>query len=624
MNQIDRSRPLSADRQAGTTLIVALVLILLASLLAVFAMNVGIFAQRTSAADLRARAVHQTLEAALSQGIEYVKNNRTIFDPTNAVWTQCTATDTSFPCGTVPKCIAGYEASTGCTGGTAFSRRANMFYYAISTGAGYNVDGTSSGASTTNQLYKNSLPLASSLRMSSVSNGFAVNYGVGVLMCVVKKPVLTTDPTECTQTTTNAAGTYLFTVTAVGNISTESAATTLSTTFGTSPIAPGAVGAPTIVASGSVDLTGSGTYVTDPSGAGPGVPVTVWSRECTKKTGTINTCYMEDFMRSVGSVNKNATYSFAANSTGSTSGVVKCSGSGTSCSCSTALSYQSSGNAAQAGIDILSNDSLAGNVTGGCTDPPVIGTTACTTGTTCKSNYNVNPTEFPCDLFQYVFGVSAWSDLSGTSNTDCVAKGMVDCFCETRKTTSWTDSYGVTHAGIGVDEAYLYTKAAIILPTSAHTGWVSASQLVADCATLISRTSSSTSKGGLVWDQTGACLASMGTSSQIGWPDKPVILVEDGANSSTGVKFTGGTLYGLVFVRDVASPMDFTAGGDGTFTASSNGTVYGSVVVQGTATKLNGNSAIIYNASVLGLLDTLSASNPAAPVPGSWTDRYSY
>jgi hypothetical protein len=47
-------------KQEGTTLIVAMVLLLLASLLAVFAMNVGLLAQRTSSADLRSRVVHQT------------------------------------------------------------------------------------------------------------------------------------------------------------------------------------------------------------------------------------------------------------------------------------------------------------------------------------------------------------------------------------------------------------------------------------------------------------------------------------------------------------------------------------------------------------------------------------
>jgi hypothetical protein len=75
MNRLNCSRAAGLRKQEGTTLIVAMVLLLLASLLAVFAMNVGLLAQRTSGADLRSRVVHETLEAALSQGIEYIKNN---------------------------------------------------------------------------------------------------------------------------------------------------------------------------------------------------------------------------------------------------------------------------------------------------------------------------------------------------------------------------------------------------------------------------------------------------------------------------------------------------------------------------------------------------------------------
>ena len=78
-------------RQSGTTLVVALVLILLASLLALFAVNVGLNSQRTSASDVRSRLVEETAEAALSQGVEYLRNNRALFaDPTTSPnWQLC-------------------------------------------------------------------------------------------------------------------------------------------------------------------------------------------------------------------------------------------------------------------------------------------------------------------------------------------------------------------------------------------------------------------------------------------------------------------------------------------------------------------------------------------------------
>jgi hypothetical protein len=119
----------------------------------------------------------------------------------------------------------------------------------------------------------------------------------------------------------------------------------------------------------------------------------------------------------------------------------------------------------------------------------------------------------------------------------------------------------------------------------------------------------------LIWDQTGGCLKS---SSQVGYPDKPVILVSDG-----GAENLGSTVFGIVFVRDTSDPTT-VVGGAGTFVTHSTGTIYGSVVVQGSAAKLNGSSAIVYNGAVIAALAGLPGANPPAPLPGSWTDRYSY
>ncbi len=103
MYRLDRDIRRGAATQTGTTLIVALVLVLLASLLALFAMNVGILEQRASASDVKARLVEQTAESALAQGIEYINlNSPTILDTTNAAnWELCDsdAFDTSYPCG---------------------------------------------------------------------------------------------------------------------------------------------------------------------------------------------------------------------------------------------------------------------------------------------------------------------------------------------------------------------------------------------------------------------------------------------------------------------------------------------------------------------------------------------
>jgi Tfp pilus assembly protein PilX len=618
MNQIECRATAGPRAQKGTTLIVALVLLLLATLLGLFAMNVGIFAQRTSGADMRARVIHQTLEAGIAQGVEYIRNNRTTVLAA-MLSNPCTAVDTTFPCGTVPRCATTNGASsisdsagntsdgdTACTGD--LQRRGHMYRYFNSAGPGYDVNGN--GGSPDN-LDKASLPLGASL-MTSAGNGFTVNYGVGAVMCMVKKPATATDPTECTTNNNLAQGTYLFTVTAVGSIQGEAASTTLTTTFGTSPTAPGAGNAPTVTASGSIDLNGNGTFVTNPNAAGNGLPVTVWSPQCvnTQGAGTVNTCYAEDWLRASA-----GTYTYAANSDGSASSIPVCSGNGNkACSCSNSISA-GSGNLLE-GIDVLTNDTK-GSCTGAATQ--IAGTAGCTNVATCKANYNVDETEFPCDLFRYIFNVQAWDDKvvqsPGTANASCTeggASGGGDCFCEYHKPTTYTVADGSSQT-MGFDEAFLYQKANYIYST-ANPGWVSTLKKATSCADLITKGSAS---GGLIWDQTGTCFK---TATQVGYPDKPVIIVSDGT-----ADLQGAVLYGMLFVRDTtAAGSSTTYGGAANFVGHSTGTIYGAVVVQGHASKINGSSAVIYNQTVMSTLLNLTPMNPAAPVPGSWTDRYAY
>ncbi len=442
MNRIDRSRAARAHGPADSATDpdhCPKLLILLTLLLALpicHECGYGLRATHTSAADVRARVVHETLEAALAQGIEYINNNRTIINPANtALWTQCTAADTSFPCGAVPLCAGPIPPATSatdstggssngstCTGGLV--RRANMFYY--SGGAGYNVDGSGTGNLTSNQLNKNSLPLGYTSVITSTGNGFGVNYGVGVLLCSAKTPAVTTDPVECTAATGTGAvsGTYIFTLVAVGNIPGESATTTLSTAFGTAPIAGGGAGLPPLVASGTADLTGNGTFVTNANAGGSGVPVTVWTARLHQQDR-----HPEYLLRRGTGCARQMVSTVApptvSQQTPQTPRLAPrrpclfCSGNGNkACSCSTSLSYLSPGNVQSAGIDILSNDSAAG-----CTGPsPVAGTSACNGSTACKSNYDVQPPEFPCDLFQFVFHVQAWEDDLPTTVTRQVVR----------------------------------------------------------------------------------------------------------------------------------------------------------------------------------------------------------
>ena len=605
MYRICRNTKWSKSKQSGTALIVTLVLVLLATLLGLFALNVGLFEQRSSASDVRARLVRQTAESALSQGVEYFKANRlTALDTTNtALWQQCVSTDTTFPCGTVEQCANGQASGTGCNNdvdGVSTARRSKMFRFI--GGGTRDVNGN---GSTTDVLDTRSLPLdrlintTATVTNSTVGNGFAVNYGVGALLCLVKTPATTTSPTECTTDTSLASTTVILTLTAVGSIPGESADTTLTMMYGTQSSIASPVGKPPVVASGTVTATGTLQIVTNPNGGGPGVPVSIWTRLDAEKTGTPNTCYMDGFIRD--QTNHNTTEIAYE---GTKPPIITCD----TCLCTSSLSYTDSGNKQSQGIDILDVDAIPQ-----CTN---------TVTTNCKPNLNVKPTEFPCDLFNFTFGDQAWTDSDG------------DNFCETRTMSNFTAPDGTVydgtggHAQIGEDEKYLYTKADFIIPKSSNTNKVKASQL-ATCSILQQGAPITASKGtayGIIWDQ-GQCNG-INSNQQAGTPDWPVLLVEDGKS----VKIQG-RMFGLLFVRpDLydgdTSKLDPTTGaapdGSGCLEMDGGAAIYGSVVVQGQVCKINGTSAIIYNANVLTNLGNEPSLNKAAPVPGSWSDRFAY
>ncbi len=47
-------------------------------------------------------------------------------------------------------------------------------------------------------------------------------------------------------------------------------------------------------------------------------------------------------------------------------------------------------------------------------------------------------------------------------------------------------------------------------------------------------------------------------------------------------------------------------------------------MIQGTANKINGTGAVVYDATILGTLGAENQLNKISPVPGSWSDRYAY
>jgi len=569
-------------RQSGSTLLIAVVLLLLAGVMTVLAMNVGIFEQRSTANDVRAKAIHEVAEAGLAQGSEYLLRqnpNMLAFDGT---WTQCAANDTSFPCGSVGTDLIDADGDPATT--ATIARRATMYRL---TNSGASITGLDSA------LVSRMLPMAQ--KISSVGAGFPVVYGVAPVMCFVANKHINeakSSPIRCATSATDASDRRIVTFVSVAAMTDENARTTLTQTVGRYPLLSAPTGKPPIIASGSVDLTGTLQIVTNPNAGGTGVPVSVWTRKDINKTGTPNTCYADEFFRFGARNNSPPTY-LGNNKT------IVCD----TCQCvgNESLSYDASGSSQDEGIDIL-------DVEGNSQTPR-----ANQTGV----NYNVRsdslsyPTcEFPPDLFSHLFGIQVWDDVDH------------DCFGEVKLMKDFVNPNTGAVVRMGADEAFLYENAVkIINPTTAGSPLVSTTQAYAGSYP-------ADSLSGLIWCQQNC---DIGSNQTLGSPDSPVVIVADGDLT------VQGTVYGIVLVRTKAgggtltpaagytmSSSEISAGGSVTLRMNAGSAVYGSMVVQGTVEKANGTAAVIYSETVLNAIGQDPNNNRFATLPGAWNDRSTY
>ncbi len=517
-NQRTTSKP-----QQGSVLLVAVVVLLLASLMALMAMNVGVFEQRSSGNDLRAKVVQQVAEAGLAQGFEYLNRASPTLLDTASNWEPCT--DDSFPCGAVPLSIRG----------NMFKLRSGMGGYVSATG--------------------NAFPSELTTRMLKIPQtlpqigGFDVDYGVAPVLCRVPLPVSSTS-ISCSTGTTNLSDRRVVTFVSVAQIRGDSGRTTLTQTVARSSLLAQPNNSPTIVSSGTVTPPGNGDVVGMPDAAGPGLDVAVWSRLDVDAGGSFATCSRQDFLSSGGVSLTDA--SFISDRT--------CAG----CGC---------GKSSVEGWDILDKDSNVG------------------------TNKDVVASEFPCDLFEYTFGVKAWTDTDG------------DGFCETRMPkVAFEAPSGVTYS-LYPDEAFLYQYAGKIIPATGNSVYVRATQLASGNLTA--------SDSGLIWCQVD-CTPNNGVVGSI---SAPVAFVAD---PGTNTPFHA-TLFGLAFYRSNGDgPLDATTGGNGAMKFNAGSAVYGAMVVQGRILTGSGGGLIFGDSALLKTLSGLSSLVRYDTLKGGWTDAYSY
>lgn len=130
-----------------------------------------------------------------------------------------------------------------------------------------------------------------------------------------------------------------------------------------------------IIAAGTIGISGTLSIVANPNGGGPGVPLSAWSGDNTAMAGSMQSCHISEYL--------STDTPTSTDTDGSGYQLKRCP----SCECPNSSDLQISNDGFE-GLDILDDESPESSVN---TNPQV----------------GVNPdgTNFPTDLFEYVFGV---------------------------------------------------------------------------------------------------------------------------------------------------------------------------------------------------------------------------
>lgn len=252
----------TAKRQQGSALMIAIVLLLLAGLMSVLAMNVGMFEQRSSGNDLRAKIVKQVAEAGLSQGFEFLMRAHPEWLDDASKWrsTPCGASEETFPCGAVPATM-----------------RSSMF--PLKAG-GYTVSGLDT------DLTKYMLEIPNPMTGTGIQD---VAYGVAPLLCRVSLPISGTN-VVCATGMSNLSDRRVVSFVSVAQLRGDSGRMTLTQTVSRSSLLAQGAGVPAVIASGNATPSGNGDVIAMPNAAGEGLDISIWSRLNVDISTATSTC----------------------------------------------------------------------------------------------------------------------------------------------------------------------------------------------------------------------------------------------------------------------------------------------------------------------------------------------
>jgi hypothetical protein len=233
-------------QNGAITLPIALILLVLLTLITIYAARVGVLETRASANKVRADEAFQAAEAGIEQGIAYVNRNRDTIDTGFGVgWTQCASTDTAPPCGELPS-----------------AQRASWLYIE-------DVAGT----------------IAATIGSYTLHFMTPCQDLDGTAGCDSPPSPYTYAPITMVAQGVSEDGT--------SNAILRQTATLFDMGGGDSTVPV------PIMAPGNIPLNGNYTVVTNPNGAGPGAPLSVWTGATVDlTTGSVVTCYEEEFLNS--------------------------------------------------------------------------------------------------------------------------------------------------------------------------------------------------------------------------------------------------------------------------------------------------------------------------------------
>lgn len=577
MNSLHRQSAFTSPRhQRGVaTLLVALVLLVILTLIVLGSSNVALFEQKTTTNEGRQHLAEQAAEYYLNLGGEYLKANVVNIASNEDVngWLTAGASLRWQLCPANP--VAGHPCSA-----VDATTRPNMYYY-TSDGAAH----TTATATELNLPYGNVIP--SGGRLAAVDNGtFAVTGRVRALLCRLDTSTGAAPSCQATPTTGNRIAITLIADTSLDN---ENSAAQVKETWGTYTSFTTIAAVP-LVASGFVKGLGDGSIVASANAGGYGLPASIWSPNNVDVdgsagggVGSVSTCHLGNFLGSVPSSALETT----------------CAGQGnTGCSCANVaqgspdmLSGHYGGSYKQESLDVLDIDSNHGVDSGNgppidiaffpgktsagraaSAGPPVITAIAPGTRMDHQAVGGVCPAAYPyCltddNLFEWIFG----EDVNGGDNDGYPVSGG---------SGTWRVNAAIATAELAV----LDDKGAQHIP---------------DCSSANLNTTSS----GLYYVE-GACDLKV----DVGSIDNQVIVVADGA-----VKVNGNfNFFGMLFVRDAASGASLKGTGNDNF--------FGAVVVEGDV-DIAGNFTIIYvNTSTGTPGKKLPPTTRFARLPGSWLD----